>query len=164
MIFPPQDVITDAQSFENARVWEIAHRFRDSAAKYASGGDLWNDLQKHGVDASRHKAFLEVASSLFNKQHRNLTAALLLAGQASDDGNAAYIHTILDGAWERDGLASGNSVERRLSDCAWRLLNPLCHMALGYRRSAAAVRSTPLLCIPLLCAADDSKILTAANL
>ncbi len=138
MVFPPQDIVSDSESFENARVWEIAHRFRDSAAKYSSGGELWNDLQKHGIDGSKHTAFLELTNHLYNKQHRNLTAARLLAEHSSHDGNAAYIRAVLEGAWEREGLANSSAAEQRLHDCAWRLMNPLCHMALGYRRSPAS--------------------------
>jgi hypothetical protein len=137
MLFPPQEVPPDAQLIENARVWEIAHRFRSADAHYAAGGALWQDLQKHGIDPARHAPFLELARLLYSPQRRNLTAALLLAeDRSADSGNAAFVRAVLDGAWEREGIAGGGAAAARLEDCAWRLGNLLCHVALGYRRPA----------------------------
>ena len=137
-VHPPQDIIMDTEAFENARVWEIASRFRTSAAQYAPGGALWSDLQKHGIDGGRHTAFLDIVRHLYSTQDRNLTEALRRAAHGANDGNAAYLGVVLEGAWERGGAAGGEDVIRRLEDCAWRRLNPLCHMALGYRRQPHA--------------------------
>jgi hypothetical protein len=98
------------------------------------GGSLWEDLHKNGIDVDHESAFVEFAKLLYSPRHRNLTAARFLAEKHRDNSNVAFLESVLFGAWDRNGIADNDATLHRLQDCAWRGINSLCHMALGYRR------------------------------
>lgn len=88
--------------------------------------------------------FLDAARALNSKQHRNFTLAVLAAAEAAGDRwelegsldhNALLLGTLLDSALSTQDLIQDKASIRRLEMCAWEGNNPVCHLALAYRKA-----------------------------
>jgi len=127
------------------RFWvdSMPHVSGESGGRIASRDEGEDAAIASGSQPTGPRTFLDAARALNSQHHRNFTLAVLAAAEAagdrwdlegSPDHNSLLLGTFLDSALSSHDLTQDAASMKRLERCAWEGNNPVCHLALAYRK------------------------------